>query len=75
MAELTEEQRQAQEIKDIKDNSPFALPDDPSSSGWSTAQIKEKHWMALVIDEINLFSYNAPAHCKTKLISLNFKRS
>ena len=49
MAELTEEQRQAQEIKDIKDNSPFALPDDPSSSGWSTAQIKEKHWMALVI--------------------------
>ena len=49
MAELTEEERQAQELKHIKDNSPFALPDDPSSSGWPTAQIKEKHWLALVI--------------------------
>ena len=49
MAELTEEERQAQELKNLKDNSPFALPDDPSSSGWSTAQIKEKFWTAIII--------------------------
>lgn len=49
MAELTEEERQAQELKNLKDNSPFALPDDPSSSGWSTAQIKEKFWAAIII--------------------------
>lgn len=46
---MTEEERQAQELKNLKDNSPFALPDDPSNSGWSTAQIKEKHWRGLVI--------------------------
>ena len=46
---MTAEERQAQELKNLKNNSPFALPDDPSNSGWSTAQIKEKHWMGLVI--------------------------
>jgi len=46
---MTEEQRQAQEIADLKANSPFALPDSPSSSGWSTEQIKEKFYKALII--------------------------
>jgi len=46
---MTEEQKQAQEIANLKANSPFALPDDPSSSGWSTAQIKEKFYKAILI--------------------------
>lgn len=46
---MTEEQKQAQEIANLKANSPFALPDDPSSSGWSAAQIKEKFYKAILI--------------------------
>ena len=41
-----------EELEYLKQNSPYALPDDPSSSGWSTAQIKEKHYAGL------LFLYN-----------------
>ena len=32
----------------LKQNSPYALPDDPAESGWSTAQIKEKFYSGLL---------------------------
>ena len=38
-----------EELQYLLANSPKALPDDPSSSGWSTSQIKEKHYKGLVI--------------------------
>lgn len=49
---MTEEERAAQiasEKEHIKANSPFAMPDDPSGSGWTTAQIKEKFYQGLII--------------------------
>lgn len=33
----------------LKENSPYALPDNPAQSGWSTAQIKEKFYAGLFL--------------------------
>ena len=44
-----EAKRQESEIANLKDNSPFVLPDNPSASGWSTKQIKEKFYKAIII--------------------------
>lgn len=38
-----------EELQKIKDNSPFSLPDSPSESGWTSAQIKEKFWKGLIV--------------------------
>lgn len=38
-----------EELELLKQNSPYALPDDPSSSGWSTDQIKEKFYTGLIV--------------------------
>lgn len=46
---MTEQEREQKEIQRIKDNSPFVLPDDPSKSGWTTAQIKEKFYAGLLV--------------------------
>jgi len=46
-----------EELEYLKQNSPMALPDDPSSSGWSAAQIKEKHYAGLFF-LYNLFKAN-----------------
>lgn len=45
---MTDEQRRALEIQTLKDRSPFAIPNNPSQSGWSTAQIKEKFYTGLL---------------------------
>ena len=38
-----------EELQKIKDNSPYSLPDNPSESGWTSAQIKEKFWKGLIV--------------------------
>ncbi len=39
--------KRQQEIEELKLNSPYALPDNPSQSGWSAGQIKEKFYVGL----------------------------
>ena len=38
-----------EELELLKQESPYALPDDPSASGWSTDQIKKKFYSGLVL--------------------------
>lgn len=45
---MTEEERRALEIQTLKNRSPFALPNNPSQSGWTTQQIKEKFYAGLL---------------------------
>ncbi len=45
MADRTEQE--AQELEQLKENSPYRLPDDAAESGWTTEQIKEKFYAGL----------------------------
>lgn len=38
-----------EELELLKQNSPFALPDNPSDVGWSSDKIKEKFWAGLIV--------------------------
>jgi hypothetical protein len=38
-----------EEYQKLKDNSPWALPFNPSEEGWTAAQIKEKFWKGLIV--------------------------
>lgn len=44
----SKEERKARELENLKKNSPYALPNNPSQSGWSTGQIKEKFYSGLL---------------------------
>ena len=45
MVDRTEQE--AQELEQLKENSPYRLPDDAAESGWTTEQIKEKFYAGL----------------------------
>ena len=45
MADRTEQE--AQELEQLKENSPYRLPDNAAESGWTTEQIKEKFYAGL----------------------------
>lgn len=40
-------EQEAQELEQLKANSPYELPDDAAKSGWTAAQIKEKFYAGL----------------------------
>lgn len=46
---MTEQEKRALELEKLKNNSPFALPDNPAESGWPAAQIKEKFWKGFIV--------------------------
>ena len=46
MAEMND--REKKELEMLKRKSPYALPDNPSQAGWTSAQIKEKFYSGLI---------------------------